>query len=205
MRNVVQRSTVLMVASFVLLVGSTAFAHPHHEIHQHASGEIHGFGAGLLHPLFGVDHLLAMLTVGVLAARTGHRGVWILPLAFLGSMTVGGAVGMSGRALIGVESGIALSVILLGVAVAIGRNQPLAFLFAACGLFGFYHGHAHGAEMPAMSQPMLYALGFVAATAALHLAGIGIGHFFAKTTTRQTALRLSGVAVALTGVALLLR
>ncbi len=198
--SMLRRSIPFVIAGLVLLTGSTAFAHPHHVVQEH----VNGFESGLFHPLLGVDHLLAMLTVGLLAARAGGRALWMMPVSFLACMALGGAVGLSGRELFGVESGIALSVVLLGVAVAAGRRQPLAMMLGACGLFGFFHGHAHGAEMPSMAEPMLYATGFVLATAGLHLAGIVVGRFLARTETRQKALRLSGAAIALTGVALLL-
>lgn len=146
-----------------------------------------------------------MVAVGVLAARIGGRGIWSIPLAFLGCMILGGVFGGKGWELIGVESGIALSLILLGSGIAAGRDQPFALVLGACGLFGFYHGHAHGVEMPSMAEPLLYALGFVLATALLHLAGIAVGKFLERTAARRIVLRLSGAAVALAGVVLLLK
>ncbi|MGE3316731.1 MAG: HupE/UreJ family protein [Planctomycetaceae bacterium] len=199
--NVLYRSIPFVVFGIALLTGSTAFAHPHHVVHEH----VNGFESGFLHPMLGLDHLLAMLTVGLLAARAGGRAQWLMPVSFLLFMVLGGAIAFSGRPIFGIETGIALSVVLLGLAVAAGRDQPLALMLGACGVFGFFHGHAHGAEMPSIADPAQYAAGFVLATAGLHLAGILAGRFLTRSETRRNLLRLSGAAIALVGVALLLR
>jgi len=190
----------LVIMGYLVFGDSPAFAHPHHEAHQHVAG----FEAGFTHPLMGLDHLLAMLTVGVVAARSGRRAIWLVPATFVACMAAGGIAGIFGSPLWGVEQGIALSVLLLGVAVAAGRRLPSAVVLASCGVFGFFHGHAHGAEMPSLAQPVLYALGFVLATVLLHAAGIIIARTAARTAPRQTALRLSGAAMAIVGAALLM-
>lgn len=194
-----RRTIAILLFVLVMMNGSIAVAHPHHQAHSHGSG----FDAGLLHPLLGLDHLLAMLTVGILAAKAGGRAVWLIPSAFLLSMIAGGIAGMNGAPLWGPELGIAASVIVLGAIVAVGRNVPLSLLLIACCLFGFYHGHAHGAEMPSISQPALYATGFVLATAGLHLTGIAIGRFSVRSQWRQNVLRFGGAAIALAGVSFL--
>jgi urease accessory protein len=187
---------------FVLAVtkASIAYAHPQALVHTHFSG----FDAGLFHPILGLDHLLAMVTVGILAAQAGKRALWLVPGVFLARMVVGGIGGMSGMELWGPELGIAVSVIALGATVASGRSLPLALLVGACGLFGFFHGHAHGSEMPSIAQPALYAIGFVLATLGLHLVGIAIGRFLLQSPSRARVLRLSGAAIAIAGVAFLL-
>jgi urease accessory protein len=194
-----RRLTIPGATAILLMTGSTVFAHPQSFAHSHASG----FDAGLYHPLLGIDHLLAMVAVGLLAARAGGRAIWLVPGAFLACMVVGGIVGMSGAEFWGVETAIAVSVVLLGAALAASRNLPLGLMLAACGLFGFFHGHAHGAEMPAIAQPALYAAGFVLATAALHALGVAIGRFSIKTAARQSKLRFSGAAIAVAGLAFL--
>ncbi|MCC7418889.1 MAG: HupE/UreJ family protein [Planctomycetaceae bacterium] len=103
------------------------------------------------------------------------------------------------------ETGIALSVVLLGAALVVGHAPPRILTVVACALFGYFHGHAHGAEMPSISQPALYALGFVLATASLHVAGILVGRFFTRTNGRRLALRFAGGAISAAGVFLLLR
>jgi urease accessory protein len=148
-----------------------------------------------------------MLAVGVWSARlangeAGRRAVWALPVAFVAAVALGAAVGLSGVALPGVELFIGSSVVVLGLLVAAAAVLPLwagALLVAA---FGLFHGHAHGTEMPAAAAPLLYGLGFLAATAGLHLAGLGLGAI-ARDGLRLTALRVAGGLAAVTGVVLL--
>lgn len=197
MRRMTWSATVFMVA----MSASTALAHPHHTVHVHTTG----FEAGLLHPLLGLDHLLAMLTVGILAVLSGGRSLWLLPTSFLAAMFLGGMVGIAGWSLPASETGIALSVVLLGAAVAARRAPPHVLSIIACTVFGYFHGQAHGAEMPSINQPLLYVAGFVLTTASLHFAGILIGRFFTQTSGRRLQLRLAGGATALAGLALMLR
>jgi urease accessory protein len=180
----------------VALMPSLAFAHIY--------GGDGGPGAGFMHPLTGVDHLLAMYAVGLLSAVLGGRAIWTVPGAFVAMMTVGGLVGMLHLPLSGAEAGVALSVIVLGAAVAIGPSVPALFALLAAGVFGLLHGYAHGAEMPSVSSPGLYVLGFVAATAGLHVLGALSGLLAQCRPTGAYRVRLGGAAIATVGVFLLL-
>lgn len=162
-------------------------------------GATAGLGAGFAHPLGGLDHALAMVAVGLWAARLGGRAVWGLPLAFLAVMALAALAGttLGGRP---VEFGIAASVLLLGGLIAWGRALPLFGALALVGLFAALHGHAHGAEMAAGAAGLAYAAGFLLASAALHALGLGLG----LTALRGAALgRVGGGAVAAVGVFLL--
>jgi urease accessory protein len=186
-----RRSSLIVL--LVIFCQSPALAHPGHDVP--GSGAV----AGLLHPILGLDHLLAMLTVGLLSAQLGGRAIWVVPGSFITCMIVGGLAGMAKWDLPAIELGIAGSIIVLGLAVAVDRRFPLAIPMACAGLFGFLHGHAHGTEMPGINSPMLYALGFIVATAGLHLAGVLIGQSVRKSTRGTIGLRFSGVAIALSG------
>ncbi|OYW98743.1 MAG: urease accessory protein [Bosea sp. 32-68-6] len=164
-------------------------------------GAVHGFGAGLMHPLFGLDHVLAMVAVGLWAGLTGGRARLAYPLAFVGMMVLSGLWGMSGAALPGVEIGIAVSVVVLGLAIALRATPPLAAGAAACAIFAIFHGHAHGAELPQGSSGLGYALGFVLATAALHGAGLALAGLLAARA--PLLARVAGGGLALAGVAIL--
>lgn len=159
----------------------------------------HGLLSGVTHP-FGLDHLLAMVAVGIIATRT--RRVWLLPSIFVGAMLVGGLAAIGGLDLPFVEGAIALSVVMLGVAVALARLHT-GLAMGVVALSALFHGHAHGTEMPLIASPWLYALGFVAATAVLHAAGVSIAWLAARTTWSSYAVRAGGVAMAIVGVALL--
>jgi urease accessory protein len=176
------------------LLPTAAFAHT-------GVGPAGGFGAGFMHPLGGFDHILAMVAVGVLAARLGGRAIWMVPGAFLAMMAVGGVTQIHVPF---VETGIAVSVIVLGLVVAFRWTLPVAAASALAGLFAVFHGHAHGTEMLAGATGVTYALGFLLATAALHAAGIGLGYGAGRIgARRQLALQAGGSAMALAGVALL--
>ncbi len=146
-----------------------AFAHPGHA----ESGLI----AGMAHPLSGLDHLLAMFAVGLWAAQQKHHARWLLPVTFVGAMLLGGLLGFDGVAITYLESAIAASVLTLGVLVAAAARPPVAVSLLITGLFGLAHGMAHGLELPAMNSPVGYAVGFVAATSALHGAGYALARW----------------------------
>lgn len=173
----------------LFLFPSLALAHPGHETGA--------FGAGFAHPFGGADHLLAMLALGLWAAQAGGRAVWALPVAFLGAMLAGGSAGAAGFSFPAVEPVILASVIVLGAMVALAARLPLGAAVVMAALFGWAHGWAHGAEGPA-SGLLTYAAGFVAATALLHLAGIGIAR-----GTPRLILRGAGGALACAGAALM--
>ena len=188
--------TVLAIC-LVATTSSTAFAHSQHGLTSD------GLIAGFAHPWFGLDHLLAMIAVGLLSVQMGGRAIWIIPTAFLGMMFVGGVVGINGVHFHFVEYGIAVSVIALGAALALGMKYPLVAAAIFVGAFGLTHGHAHGNEMPAMADPALYAIGFIGATALLHLVGIAGGLSLKIGQRWAPSLRLSGVAISLAGVGIL--
>lgn len=182
-------------AGGVLLAASPASAHVGHG----ASG----FDSGFLHPLTGPDHLLAMVAVGIVAAtwRSG-RSLWLAPATFVGGMIAGGLAGMAGAPLPGGELIIAASVLLLGVAIASALTDDGAtWVLPALAVAGIAHGHAHGAEAPVAAHPLLYVGGFVLATVALHVAGVGVG---AVIRDRRLARVSIGAATATAGALLLL-
>lgn len=188
---------VIVVVFFLGMLPTVASAHP-----QHAIGNHGGMVAGLTHPLFGPDHLLAMLAIGFLGAQLAGRALWLLPTGFVGAMVLGGMAGMAGWEWPVVEPVIVASVVVFGLAVALGRRFPLAAMMSLVALFGLFHGHAHGTEMPVIAQPALYATGFVLATAGLHLAGVLGGRFALRSARGAFGLRLAGVATACIGLAL---
>lgn len=179
-----------------------AFAVP---AHAHVDKASSGFVSGLLHPVFGIDHFLAMLSVGIVSAQLGGRHVWGVPAAFVLAMISGAAAGLLGYAIPFLEVGIALSVVLLGAAIVLIRNARLVnavYLFVA--FFGVLHGYAHGLEMPNAADPVYYGGGFVLSTVAIHLLGVGIGHTLTSAAKYQTALRHLGSLMAGMGLMILI-
>ncbi|KQO43106.1 MULTISPECIES: HupE/UreJ family protein [unclassified Methylobacterium] len=168
-------------------------------------GDASGLAHGFLHPLTGLDHMLAMVAVGLVAAQVGGRAMVLVPLSFIGMMMVGGALGAAGVALPHVETAIALSVAVLGAAVALRLTMPVAAAMALVGVFAVFHGHAHGAEMPEAASGLAYGAGFVAATALLHAAGLGLGLGMGRLGegNGRPALRVAGAAFAAAGLGLL--
>jgi urease accessory protein len=170
-------------------------------MHDYGGG---GMLAGFLHPLLGLDHLLAMVAVGMLSAQLGGRAIWTVPAVFVACMAAGGLLGMLGIPLPAIEFGISVSVILLGVAIAANRRVPIALAMFFVGLFGLFHGHAHGAELPeTMTTPLLaasYVFGFLMATAGLHVIGALLGVTAKNSKSGELVLRFSGVLIAVIGV-----
>ena len=160
------------------------------------------FSEGLLHPFSGLDHVLAMVAVGLWASQLGGRALWLLPLTFPVVMAAGAALGFGGVPLAWIEIGIALSVVALGALVAFRARPSLAVSVPLIGLFALLHGYSHGVELPAEASALSYAAGFIAATAVLHLIGIGLGLSFNRLPVRFVA-RTAGGAIAVLGVALL--
>lgn len=145
-----------------------------------------GLLAGMLHPLSGIDHIIAMVAVGIWAAQLGARAIRVLPLTFLLLMAAGGALGALQVPLAGVEIGIAVSAVTLGVLVAFSVRLPLAAAGALVAAFALCHGHAHGAELPESVNAFAYATGFIMATAVLHMLGIALG-----ATRRRVVARMA--------------
>lgn len=156
-----------------------------------------GFTSGLTHPLLGLDHLLAMIGIGLWAAQQGGRVLWAVPAAFVGAMLLGGGMSLAGVSLPHVETGIAASVLVLGLLIATRQQWAVKTGMAIAAGFALFHGYAHGLEMPQAASPALYALGFVLATAFLH--GVGI----AGSLVGRYAMQAAGVGIAATGLALI--
>ncbi|MEQ8965667.1 MAG: HupE/UreJ family protein [Azospirillaceae bacterium] len=193
------RPTALAAAG---LAGALALAAGAAEAHT-GHGPTAGFAHGVTHPILGADHVLAMVAVGLWAALAGGRSLWAVPAAFVGAMLVGGAVGMAGIGLPGVELLIVGSVVVLGALIAFGVRLPVAAGMAVVAAFAVFHGQAHGAEMPAGAGAIAYAAGFALATAALHGVGIAIASIAGKLAEPRVA-RAGGAAIALGGVGLFL-
>ena len=164
----------------------------------------HGFaGNGWLHPLTGLDHMLAMVAVGAWSAQLGGRALYTVPLAFLGTMAIGAMLGIVQSGLTGTEFGIALSVLLLGTAIALERKTAVWIAAMGVGLFGICHGYAHGAEMPGSEQVGSYAAGFLITTAGLHLVGAVGGLLLLESQRGKRWLGLAGVTIAVVGAYLI--
>lgn len=194
------KRAISILAAASVLTPVAALAHT-------GAGDTHGVLHGFMHPVTGLDHVLAMVAVGVLAALLGGRAIWLVPTSFVAMAAVGGVLGMHCVPVPFVEFGISASVILLGLAIALQAKLPLGWTAGLVGLFGLYHGYAHGAEMPADASGFAYGVGFLAATALLHIAGIGFGlgiaHLASRSATRFA--QAGGTAIALAGVVLLAR
>jgi urease accessory protein len=180
------------LAVSMMIAATPVLAHTGH----HAAP---GFTDGFAHPFGGLDHMLAMVSVGLFAAGLGGRALWAVPASFVFMMLVGGVMGFTGIEVPAVEIGIATSVVVLGAVLATGSIRFISVAMTLTGLFAIFHGYAHGAEMPSESAAALYCLGFMMATALLHIAGIAIGIIFGH---RQIFYRLAGVGISLTGVVL---
>ena len=157
-----------------------------------------GFVGGLVHPLLGLDHVLAMVAVGLWAAQQGGRALWAVPAAFVGAMGLGASLAGSEWIVPHVESGIALSVLALGLLIAVRSQVSILAGMTLVAVFALFHGAAHGLEMPQAASPALYAMGFVLATVALHAVGV-----ISRLIGRH-AMRVAGVGIAATGLALML-
>ena len=170
--------------------------------HAHTGAEhAVSFAAGFQHPWSGLDHMLAMLAVGLWAGLNGGRALWAWPVAFVGVMVAGGALGMAGISLPMVEPAILASVIVLGLLVLAAAQLPVAAGAVLVGIFALLHGHAHGAELPASASAMSYVVGFALATALLHAIGLGVT-YLAGNASGKLVVRVAGAIVAAGGVAL---
>jgi urease accessory protein len=166
-------------------------------------GDTHGFVHGFSHPLGGIDHVLAMVAVGLLAAQIGGRALWLLPLTFVSVMALAGIAGMADVKLPFVEIGIGLSVVVLSLAVAFQLTMPMLVAMSLVGFFAIFHGHAHGAEMPESVSGLAYGLGFICATALLHAIGVGLGLAVGKVgqVYNPRIVQIGGGSMAVAGVA----
>jgi len=189
------KKTLLGFTIVALMLPSLSYAH------QATGG---GFIAGLSHPVLGFDHLLAMLSVGVLSAQMGGKSLWSVPVAFVSIMLVGGILGLNGVPLISVEMGISVSVLALGIALAVEKKLAPILAMAFVGFFAVFHGYAHGIEMPHLANPTLYALGFIIGTASIHITGVLVGIFAANIPNGVQFLRYIGAGIAGIGFHLIL-
>jgi urease accessory protein len=186
MKHTLQR----IIFGALLCISTAALAHPGHDVS--------GFSAGLLHPFTGMDHLLAMFAVGLWAAQIGGRKIWLLPATFMSMLVAGAGLALAHLNLPLFEPGIAASVLALGLLIALSLKLPTLLSVAITAMFGLLHGYAHGLEMPDSAAPLHYALGFLCATAALHLGGVGMG-----VASRARCTQALGLALAVSGAYLL--
>jgi urease accessory protein len=161
-----------------------------------------GFTSGFTHPIFGWDHVAAMFAVGLWGAFLGYPAIWILPVVFPLVMAFGGAFGVMGIPIPAVETGIAVSAIVLGIMVAFAVRPPIWVAALIVGAFAIFHGHAHGTELPVAANPLAFSLGFVVATGMLHLLGIAFG-LLVRWPIGQVAVQAGGGVIALAGVGFL--
>ena len=192
-----RRSFKLLSLAAAATAGFSTAALAHVGDHSHMS-----FTEGLLHPFSGIDHVLAMVAVGLWASQLGGRALWLLPLIFPAVMAVGAALGLSGVTLPWVEIGIAGSVMVLGAVVALALRPSLAISIPLIGAFALLHGYSHGVELPATASVLGYGVGFSVATLVLHAVGIATGLIAGRLPVRFAA-RTTGGAIAVLGVVLL--
>ena len=192
-------SKFVIASAAILLATRIAEAHPGHAGHFGHAGLI----AGIAHPFSGIDHILAMIAVGLLAAQIGGRMIWMLPLTFVTLMTGGGLLNLAGVPVPWVEQSLMASVLVLGLLIAVYAKMPMLMPLFLIGLFAIFHGYAHVAEMRAGASLAGYALGFIMATAILHGIGLGLG-LGARQFASIRLVRVSGAAIAACGLLLFL-
>ncbi len=193
------RAFRLIMTITLMLAPSVAFAHPGH-------GESGSLLAGVMHPFSGIDHLLALTAVGLIAAHLGGRALWAVPATFVAVMAVGGIFGVTGVSLPFAEIAIALSVLVFGLVILTGMSPSVLAAMALVGVFAIFHGYAHGAEMPINGSEVLYGIGFVAATALLHGFGITLGlamRWFDE-APRRRVMQACGAMIGLIGTGLVI-
>jgi urease accessory protein len=186
-----QLSKLLWIAGLGVLVATNAQAHSAADIGG-------GFVSGLLHPVLGWDHVAAMVAVGLWGAFLGATALWLLPVVFPLVMAVGGALGLAGVNIPGVEIGIAASALVLGAMILLAARPPLWIAGVLVASFAIFHGHAHGTELPEAASPLAYSLGFVIATGLLHLSGISFG-LLVRWPFGRMAVRATGAVIAIAG------
>jgi urease accessory protein len=182
----------------MLLVSDQAFAHT-------GVGTVFSFSSGFQHPLGGLDHLLAMFAVGLLAAQLGGNALWFVPGAFVAMMIAGALIGLVGFEVPGVELGIAISIVAMALPVAFALGMPAGVAMVYVGFFALFHGYAHGAELPVDADAALYVGGFTFATAFIHAAGasVGLGIGWVDVLRRNHGLRVAGAVLAIAGIGFL--
>lgn len=188
--NRIRPALACCLPALCLLVALPAVAH------EGSSLPYGSFIAGLAHPVLGIDHFLAMVSVGIVSAQIGGRAIWTVPGTFVGVMALGGVLGFLDVGLTAIETGIAFSVLALGIAIAADRKLPVVLAMVAVGIFAVFHGYAHGAEMPTLAGPVRYAAGFMTGTTLLHVAGVLIGDISQHYARGKVLLRVAGGAIA---------
>ena len=191
-----KRAAVTIFVIFFVFAPAAALAHPGHD---GAGGLVHG----LVHPVTGIDHVLAMIAVGVLAAQYAGRALWLVAMSFLVAMAAAGAIGMAGIPVQIVEAGIGLSIVVLGLMIAFQFKPPTLVAMVVVGYFALFHGYAHGSEMPNGLAGLSFAAGFLVATALLLSAGVGLGLLLQRRTLSRRLIQAGGGAMALVGIAVL--
>ncbi len=197
-RRLRARGAVVALATIAALILQPAVALAHED-------QVIRFGSflgGLFHPVLGLDHFLAMVSVGIVSSMLGGRAIFTVPGLFVLMMAVGGLAGWVGLGLgdTAIESGIAASVILLGGVIAADRRLRTRFVMAAVVFFGFFHGYAHGSEIPEIANGWTYAVGFLIGTAFIHLLGVVVGEVAKRYAQGRVVLRLVGAVFVLTGL-----
>jgi urease accessory protein len=189
-------SRFLAIVSAFLFLISPALAHVD-------EGQSAGFLVGFAHPLYGWDHVVAMVAVGLWGAVLGKPALWVLPITFPIVMSLGAVLGILGIHVPAIETGIAISAVFLGLLIAMMVKAPLPVAAVLVGAFAVFHGYAHGIELPGSANPVNYAIGFVTATGLLHLLGIAFGSLM-KFSAGKIAMRAAGAGIAAVGVGFLL-
>jgi urease accessory protein len=192
MKSAFPKANLPLIIWLVAVPLSSAFAHTGNDVAL-------GLGSGFLHPLTGIDHLVAMVAVGVWGAQLGNPAIWVLPITFPLVMAVGGLLGLLGMPLPFSEQVVALSGLALGLMVALWVRAPLWIAALLVGIFAIFHGYAHGRELPGAADPIAYAVGFVVATGLLHLVGILIGTI-TQLPAGATVVRACGVVIGCAGL-----
>ncbi len=194
-RSSARAAATVLSALALLAAAAPALAHTNRDVGA-------GLLSGLLHPLTGLDHLLAMVAVGIWGTQLGAPAIWLLPLTFPLVMSFGGVLGVRAVPLPAVEIGVAASAAVLGLMILLSARPLLSVAAGVVGAFAIFHGHAHGAELPAAAEPLAYGLGFVLVTGLLHAAGIAIG-LLDRWPTGALALRGLGAVIGAIGLYLL--
>ncbi len=183
-----------LVVAVVMLLPEPAAAHEDQVI------RLGSFLGGFLHPVLGLDHFLAMLSVGIVSAQIGGRAIWTVPSVFVGTMAVGFFAGRTEWDIMtAVEWGIVASVVILGAIIATGARIPIGWVYGAVAFFALFHGFAHGAETPSVANPPVYVAGFLIGTAVIHLLGVLIGEMAKQYRPGPAVLRVGGAAVSAVG------
>jgi urease accessory protein len=186
---------IFAVTTMLMMFASVASAHE-------GAGIAGGFSSGFMHPVLGWDHVIAMVAVGLWGAFLGNPAIWILPVVFPLVMAFGGALGVIGVPVPAVETGIAVSAIVLGAMVAFAVRPPIWIAAVIVGAFAIFHGHAHGTELPGAANPLAYSLGFVISTGLLHISGIAFG-LMVHWPFGKIVVRAGGSIIALAGAGFL--